>query len=313
MTKFYFFQISREANAQGQFWTMLHAIPGQQTPCYDLHPAEAIDPALKVQLCALENGKAARIVRHCPVGAIVGVKYESDAMRELVLKKYRHGDTYIYRTDNEIFLVDSNTADRGTILSSVPHLRMADAEMIAAYDDVIGGGVSSTAASTAQASQPAPAAEASASPRQNENGIPVTELPLILVETRISQNELDSVATHLDVSLSDAAAKSKLLVISKIRDQMRVGLCKFSYLKTNGDTRIAYGTRNQSIIQMLSGDTNNESSGNGQNDGGHFHYFDIQRCAWRCFCTEEVLTVLSPMPIVNLSTINRIAGQPVAA
>ena len=313
MPKFYFFQISREANAQGQFWTMLHAIPGQQTPCYGLHPAEAIDPALKVQLCALENGKAARIVRHCPAGAIVGVKYESVAISEQVLKKYRRGDTYIYRTDNEIFLVDSNTADRGTILSSVPHLRMADAEMIAAYDDVIGGGVSSTAASTAQASQPAPAAEASASPRQDENGIPVTELPLILVETRISQNELDSVATHLDVSLSDAAAKSKLLVISKIRDQMRVGLCKFSYMKTNGDTRIAYGTRNQSIIQMLSGDTNNESSGNGHNDGGHFHYFDIQRCAWRCFCTEEVLTVLSPMPIVNLSTINRIAGQPVAA
>ena len=310
MPKFYFFQISREANAQGQLWTMLHAIPGQLTPSYSRHASEPIDTSLKVQLCAAENGKAARIVRHCPAGAIVGVKYESSAMSEQVLKKYRRGDTYIYRTDNEIFLVDSNTADRGTILSSVPRLRMADAEMIAAYDDVIGGGVSSTAASTAQAS---PAAEASASPRQDENGIPVTELPLTLVETRISQNELDSVATHLDVSLSDAAAKSKLLVISKIRDQMRVGLCKFSYLKTNGDTRIAYGTRNQSIIQMLSGDTNNESSGNGQNDGGHFHYFDIQRCAWRCFCTEEVLTVLSPMPIVNLSTINRIAGEPVAA
>ena len=97
---------------------------------------------------------------------------------------------------------------------------------------------------------------------------------------------------------SETRALNKTLQISKLMDRMQHGVAKFSFFKQNGDYREAYGTRNPDIIDTFG--TQESHGGVSVPDGEHFHYFDIGRRAWRCFCVqdfdnlEEDFLVLTP-------------------
>lgn len=290
MVKYYFFRVCREVNAQRQRRTVLHPLPGQTTYDTARNPDSPIDTSYKVQLSNSENGKVVRL----PSGTVVGVAHEGALRREVKLNVYSRNDQKFYRTEREVFLVD------GLALTS--NIRTADDcnGMLEAYRRLIDrDGDSETSPS-----EPEHTVRQQAEPAGGQDDVPTTNV------TRIDTVELDSIESSLLDSCSERDALGKLLVISQIRDRMRVGVTKFSYTKQNGEHRVAYGTRCARIIGQLGGELHEEHQPS-SHDGAHYHYFDVQRCAWRNFCTEDVQGVSSDMPITSMTTIREIAARPV--
>ena len=92
-------------------------------------------------------------------------------------------------------------------------------------------------------------------------------------------------AERLSAAIDDTA---KLTGIILLRDALYAGVVKFVYKKTNGDTRVAYGTRNEEIIgTTFTG--SQDSYERPVND--HFYYFDIQQNDWRKFCGNNIISV----------------------
>lgn len=313
MVKYFFFKTFRERNPQGQLWTNAHPLPGQTTYESYRERNAPVDPALKVQMCATENHKVVSI----PMHSIIGVKYESGNERDLALRKCRRGDTYIYRNDNEVFLVHTLAP------SYVPDglIRQADAEMLRAYQMLVQTGTVSvsTGAHAQESTQPSPSASPaqqpsrSTAPAGNRTDDADT---LFLREERINTSKLTAVESHLSSRIAgERDMLGKLLMISQIRDKVRIGVCKFSFVKNNGDLRVAYGTLKQDVIDLLNGSTSpeNERNSGGEADGGHFYFFDVQKKDWRNFCTENIVSVSGEDPITDPDAILRISRTPVAA
>ena len=285
MVKYYFFQVCRETNAQGENRTVLHSLEGQTTYEDRSNPDAPIIRALKVQLCNPENSKAVRL----PVGAIVGVMHEGCDAKQCKLTKYSRNGVYFYRTEKEIFLVSFDSEENYDFIQRAPEA------MLLAYSDLRGhnNGSNETAEQGAQES-------ASDSEIQ------------IAPQMRVDWAELDAIENHLLSETNGRDALNKLLMISQIRDRMRGGVAKFSFTKTNGDVRIAYGTRNRDLITRLLGHNDTDERGRDNHDGAHFHYFDVQKRAWRCFCTEEILNVNLTIHITNIETVMTIANTSAA-
>lgn len=285
MQKFYFFYTLRERNAQGEFWMVVKPFAGQTT--YENNREVDVRADLKVQLPVGENRKAVRL----PAGSILGVKYTGSSKSSVALTLRRRGEVYYYRTDQELFLVSVEGA-----LGAPNLIQRADDEMIGAFRELTGRSVNEQSTPHNEEStlrnEESPAATTSATSTAADGAGNDDDEIADVVRTRVDNFALRNIEGHLSDCNDERETLAKLLLISKINDRCRCGVAKFSFRKQNGDVRIAYGTRNAEVIAMFQQDGGgNEEERRNNGDGGHFHYFDIQRQAWRCFCTEDVLSV----------------------
>lgn len=295
MKQYYFFKIATVQNQSGQMRKTVFPLPGQHQ-CSAVYDGDEIDATLKVQLALAENTKACAM----PDDTIIGVEYESVRNRELMLSKYsREQDingervrVYFYRTDKPIFLVSVVAYD----IAERVHLQRADEEMLAAFRALTSENFDWDAF-------------------ENE-GVPEVhdEQPSATVsQAPSSADELRAIEERFAMNGSPEDERrnlKKLLKIAQVLDRMKIGVAQFSYFKQNGNYREAYGTRNHEIIRLLGGNTENpRADRNGNYDGEHVAYFDIQRRDWRCFCAVDIDEV--GMNMIPQSQVNDVASAPV--
>lgn len=293
MKQYYFFKIATVQNQSGQMRKTVFPLPGQRQ-CSAVYAGDEIDATLKVQLALAENTKACAM----PNDTIIGVEYESMRNRELMLSKYsREQDingervrVYFYRTDKPIFLVSVGAYD----IAERMHLQRADEEMLAAFRAL-------TPVNTESAQE-----QSTPEPLDEQTSAAVTQAPSSADELRAIEERFAMNGSPED----ERRNLKKLLKIAQVLDRMKVGVAHFSYFKQNGNYRAAYGTRNQEIIRLLGGNTENpRADRNGNYDGEHVAYFDIQRHDWRCFCAVDIDEV--GMNMIPQSQVNDVASAPV--
>lgn len=293
MKQYYFFKIATVQNQSGQMRKTVFPLPGQRQ-CSAAYAGDEIDATLKVQLALAENTKACAM----PDDTIIGVEYESVRSRELMLSKYsREQDingervrVYFYRTDKEIFLVSVGAYD----IAERMHLQRADEEMLAAFRTL-------TPVNTESA-------QGQSTPEllDGQTSAEVTQAPSSADELRAIEERFAMNGSPED----ERRNLKKLLKIAQVLDRMKIGVAQFSYFKQNGNYREAYGTRNHEIIRLLGGNTENpRADRNGNYDGEHVAYFDIQRRDWRCFCAVDIDEV--GMNMVPQSQVNDVSSAPV--
>jgi len=281
MTTYYFFKIEREHNASHEYRTVVHPLPGQFTYVNQSHRHEPVDPTLKVQLPNAQNGKACR----CSCGDVIGVKLTSDNPHYTKLGLYKRNETKFYRTEGEIYLVHG---------IGCHNLQQADDAMMEAYHTLQANTVSAAQASPReQAPIETQPCGASLAPR---------------VPTHINTRELSTIEDSLLEDLDEREALNKTLIISQIRDRTYIGVSKFCYVKQNGEIRVAYGTRNPEVIRLLNGNEQPDNGHSNEPDGAHFNYFDVQRHAWRRFCTSDIKSVQADILITNIGAIRSLAA-----
>ena len=309
MVNYYFFKTTREENASRQTRRVAKPIPGQFTYFSARENHVPLDTNLKVQFSLQENTK----VVHLPSGMIIGVAIEGDSMRTATLRLRQRNDMHFYATgDVEVFLVDGPAGYRN--YDNV--MRLASGEMESAYMELMGRNQNNAAGVVQNES-------ATAAPQQSVEALAVENTDTVhsgtahadadavqaCIEMRINQTELQSIEDHIFSETGhQRETLGKLLIISQIRDRARIGVVKFSYEKQDGEIRVAYGTRNSSIISALAGDALDSGRNSNGPDGEHFSYFDVQRRAWRCFCTENVQSVSRDFLMTDISEINNL-GQ----
>ena len=293
MKQYYFFKIATVQNASGQMRKTVFPLPGQHQ-CSAVYTGDEIDATLKVQLALAENTKACAM----PDDTIIGVEYESVRNRELMLSKYsREQDingervrVYFYRTDKPIFLVSVGAYD----IAERVHLQRADEEMLAAFRTL-------TPVNTESAQE-----QSTPELLDEQTSATVTQAPSSADELRAIEERFAMNGSPED----ERRNLKKLLKIAQVLDRMKIGVAQFSYFKQNGNYREAYGTRNHEIIRLLGGNTENpRADRNGNYDGEHVAYFDIQRRDWRCFCAADIDEV--GMNMVPQSQVNDVASAPV--
>ena len=280
MKQFYFFKLVEENNGT-QWRKYAYPLPGQTTYLTLRDRNHVIDHNCRAQLDREENTKFVQLF----AGDVVGICHEGDNARDCRLLEYNNHGTIFYKATGEIFLIgDANPYIEGLRCASECD-GMNDAFLrLVQQNGTVG--------------QPAaPGASATATPHTDaaddaqDGSVSGTGDVTMPVYSRVEMRELDAIEQSLLNTLTNRQANEKLLVISQIRDRMRTGVARFVYIKQNGDTRVAYGTRCGSVVELLGGNTSGMPRREGDSDGVHFHYFDIQRRDWRCFCTEDVQSV----------------------
>lgn len=297
MYQYYFFRIDRTVNQSAQLRTILRPIPGQFTYKTRMDRRHPIDPNYRVQLCNAENHLAVQLC----IGDIVCVKHEGANEKACRLSEYSRDDTPFYRTEAKIYYVCNDTDESASC--PIASLQSADDDMREAYTRLVQGndnrdenhGVSQSAQS-----------------QTHVQSAPANEHVRSVAQTSLNFDELnrieDSIRDSMRGTVNERDVQKKLLTISQIRDRMRLGVAKFTYDKQNGDVRVAYGTRNRQVIAEI-GETASSEEGTrrGGEDGAHFAYFDIQRRAWRCFCTCDIRTVDTSIFLTDMDAIRNIA------
>ena len=290
MQKIYFFVTSHEVNASGQNRACAKPLPGQVT-CDSLsQPDVPLDTNIKMQFDLAGTGIVSRQID----GTIVGVRLTGVNRKECSLRKRTRGDLTFYTPlagEYKVYVVKTafdGRANDGNVWSG----NISDDEMWDAYLALVNAnaGPFDDNSEVHQADSSRGNQQAQTGSSQQDVTTVAANIPM---ERRIDLRELDSIENHVFGETGQLrVATEKTLIISQIRDRCRVGVSKFSYKKQNGETRIAYGTRNRNVILLIGGRVNDDSNpGNNEPDGGHFSYFDLQRGAWRCFCTEDVMNV----------------------
>lgn len=301
MVKFYFFKIVCERNEQGEWRKRLYPLPGQFTYVNSRMPSVPVDTTLRVQLRSSENGKIVRLWSD----DIVGVRHEGDDQRATKLSKYTRNDGFFYRSESEVFYVPRVSfleVPRDGIRFAAEDMKQAYLDLVSRTNDahVATPSAPATPSSTARPEgAPAPTPQSPRASEPNDNII--TEEP-----TRIQMRELDAIESHLLLEMSERQTAETLLLISQIKDRMRIGVTKFAYEKQTGELRVAYGTRNTEIIEMVSaGASRSERSlnRNQEYDGEHFRYFDLEKKEWRMFCTPDIKSVTIDFLMTSTSAI----------
>lgn len=296
MKQYYFFAVALERNNSGQNRTVLYPLTNQTTYFNRQVREHPVNPDYRVQVNLAENSK---VVRLRPL-TVIGVCHEGFNAKECRLPEYSRNDVKFYRTNAEVFMVcdpESSDPHNGQVLR-VPNLRVADNEMMDAYR-------SSTATDWPQNDAAAHGGEASrenvrtGSPAATATTSTAQALPALTIDPR----ELERIENYLRDNMDERNALLKLLVISQIRDRMRLGVCKFVFRKQNGEVRTAYGTRNSAAMQVAGANLSSSENRAAQSDGAHFCYFDAQKRGWRSFCVEDIMSVCTDVLITSLDDV----------
>lgn len=72
----------------------------------------------------------------------------------------------------------------------------------------------------------------------------------------------------------------------KLCDLLRQGFVEFTYIKKDGTTRQAIGTRNVAMVEKMGGDA---PMGTGEVPENTLPYWDYDRQAWRSFRTSSIV------------------------
>lgn len=73
--------------------------------------------------------------------------------------------------------------------------------------------------------------------------------------------------------------------VIRLRSALRAGATRFTFQKTDGEVREAYGTLNSTLFQY-------EHKGTERNESPTaIKYFDLDKNAWRSFRAERILSV----------------------
>jgi len=75
--------------------------------------------------------------------------------------------------------------------------------------------------------------------------------------------------------------------VVRLRSALRAGAARFSFQKTDGEVREAYGTTNAGLFQYQSKGTAADRA----ESPCQIKYFDLEKNAWRSFRAERILSV----------------------
>lgn len=269
--KYYFFRLDRERNPQGQYWRVLHALGGQRTYKDYMHRDEPVDTSYKVQAALAANHRLSLY----PPGTVFGVCQEGNCERDVRLRVYSRNRVEYYRIDAMVYPLRDPYGSDVVSLATGDEGSFAPEDLKTAWRDFLAGTPGAAASPAVETGRPlqtpaSPAPERTAGPRTPE----LPEVP----------DEMHLIEMHLNERVPNPSAMA--FQISRLRDKMRVGIAKFTFDKQNGDRRIAYGTRNPAIMGSLDYQ-GRENPSQRTGGGAHFHYFDVEKADFRCFCVED--------------------------
>lgn len=280
MYRFYFF-VSRRVDGRMK----LFPLSGQTTfPNHGSTLAAEIpvDVDTEVQMNILDRALA------CSYGSgtLFGVKMEGNSRRQIRLMAYSdRGRTY-YKVAGivPIILVGTHVATDPDFyrMNRNNELVIPNDEMIEQWQAYIRR-VNGVAAPDPEA-EPLPGIEP-------EGAHSDAEFPPVVAGWL---DKVRSIGQHLlDEGLMSTANQLKYS-ISLLLDMFAMGGARFTYRKQNGNVREAVGTLREDIINEVEPGAMEElpdRPGNSSEDGGHVVYFDIEKRAWRSFCTEDFISV----------------------
>lgn len=76
-------------------------------------------------------------------------------------------------------------------------------------------------------------------------------------------------------------------MVEKLKNAMAKGPVKFTYLKKDGSTREAIGTRNSQILEEVG----YEYKGNGVEKAGVVSYWDMEKSSWRACREDSIISI----------------------
>lgn len=281
MINYYFFKSGFETNAQGERRMRLRALPGQSTYSIATNSLVAVRTDMTVQA----NSESLHRIINAPEGTIWGIKIEGRTSHAASLKVYHRNNIDFYRVENAI------------------HQEEFPAEMAAAYRIV---------ANTVEPEIPMAAAEGTdrgnvaAEPQETTARQQRQQLPeSALVPDEATKGIVAAIRQRAgEFGLED----HDILALSRLADRLAAGVVVFSYTKNStGERRIAYGTRNRSVINAYSTSSVSDTRASQPFDGEHFYYYDLQRNGWRNFTVDNFLSVSHFVPAQGFE-----AGSPEA-
>ena len=82
------------------------------------------------------------------------------------------------------------------------------------------------------------------------------------------------------------------MILRILRNMMQEKVVKFSYLKSDGSTRIAFGTLNSECIDTYKPKSSTDTKRPPHRvPDGMFLYFDIEKLSWRMFAHERFIGI----------------------
>ena len=105
--------------------------------------------------------------------------------------------------------------------------------------------------------------------------------------TKNNDEELKKIANYIETTGGSTTALYDN--IEEMKNQMIEGICHFVFIKTNGETRDAYGTRASDLIEKYSEKKGKKEKKDRQLNGAVFPYFDLEKQEWRCFKVESLI------------------------
>ena len=310
MKKYYFFKVELRQNIQGELRKTVLPLPGQTTYVTLSDRNHPVDTNLKVQLALRQNTLVCALPGIEDV--VLGVCHEGNREKELRLIQQSRmlpvsneenaplQRVYFYRTEAQVFLVKRPA----WFLDQEVAMPLADDDMFRAYE----------ALTSARPDTEVPQQTATASNDETPAEAEAESASAFDPTAFAPDSEIGMVEDHRRLGCQETTAMTCALYISRLRDRMRAGVVAFSYMKQNGSLRKAYGTRNPDIIRLCHGNTDLAARRpDASNDGGHFHYFDIQQGDWRCFCTEDFQSITDDevVPAHNFARIRQISYTPI--
>lgn len=268
MINYYFFRLCRERNLQGELRAVLHALPGQHTYDPESRGFVEVNTNLKVQVPSAINS----VVVRSSTGDIFGTEISGSTNNRARLPLYSRNEDKFYRAETLVKAENFSPT------------------MMSAFEDLMGNSFQAQTPLQADPDAQAPAAQ------NLEN------------TTFLSLSQMISSKAFIG-AVKDCVNADTTLALSRLHDKMMLGVVKFSYRKSSDDSvREAFGTLNRDIIARLRDDDDDSSRGRGEADGSHFFYFDIEKKAFRNFCTENFLSFQNCIYSVGgIETVNEAA------
>lgn len=101
---------------------------------------------------------------------------------------------------------------------------------------------------------------------------------------RYNDEELKNAYEFLsDNILSNSDIESISAMLEYLKNKMADEVCHFSFKKSDGTLREAYGTRNSEMIDRYCPTASRPKNRRANDNPSTFTYFDLEKDNWRCF------------------------------
>lgn len=257
MINYFFFISERRTNEQGEWRTVLHALPNQTT--YDLHARGPVPVRTDLRVQA-DSASLGLIVRK-PIGTVWGIAVSGNTPHRASLKVYTRNNENFYRADG-----------------CLPEYMFGE-EMREAYNSVIG--------------RHEPELPLSDTTTEDSTVAPPSRGPVIhqlLAAGRDFVRALKNSREELMFdTMMDLSRLNDLLALGTVMFTYEKN--------SDGSIREAVGTRCPGVIRRIltengqsratAGEVANDIRSSAPFDGEHVIYFDLERRDWRCFTVDK--------------------------